>query len=205
MEILEERDGYRVRLEQDEYAEEPYDDGSWPVLRIEPGNWGSSSAVAHLNAGNSRPHDLDDKVENAVWHWLTTPSDSDWPKFEKWLRAYLGVTRIETYYSGSYWYVAYDSARWREWADVDLEHASGEDPLAEIKAWVEGDVWSWVTEKQVTLYVRNTEFGDYAEHSQVWEVVDSCGGYYGYGWAEENARAHFALTVRDLTRKDNSK
>ena len=197
MEILEERDGYRVRLVLDEFAEEPYDDGAWPVLRIEPGNWGSSSAVTHMYEGSSRPHDLDGAVENAVWHWMTTPSDSDWPKFEKWLRAYLGVTRVETYYSGSFWYVAYDSAQWRKWACVDPERLPSENPLAEIKAWVEGDVWSWVVEKQVAWTSDDWWPGttEYAKRN-TWEVVDSCGGYYGSAWAEKSAREAFEFALR---------
>jgi hypothetical protein len=200
--ILKEQDGYRVRLEPDtDITEpdtditEPDDDAAWPVLRIEP----RSYAVTHMNQGSSRPHDLDEAVENAVSHWATSPADSDWKLLEKWLRAYLGVTRIETWYSETYWYVAYDSAAWREWAGAPAGLGT-EDPLADIRAWVEGDGWGWVIEKRVTWTAAVSD-GPFSERfgpdtrRDSWEEVASCWGYYGSTYATERALEEFSAAL----------
>lgn len=168
-EILETSDDgrFRVKLVLDEYPDEPYDDGQSPLLRIDTHGYGHRGE--HIMA-TGRPLDDDDAVENAIHHWATCPADSDWQLFEKYLRAYFGVTTIETWHSGSYWYVTYDPARWREWAGTP----EGSVDMSEYRAWCEGDVWGWVVEKNVTWHTED-DFPDMA----TWEHVDSCWGYYG--------------------------
>lgn len=164
-EILEtSEDGrFRVRLVLDDYPDEPYDDGASPLLRID------GHRAEHVMTG-SRPTDVDDYAENAVHHWGTCPADGNWRLFEKYLRAYFGVTKIETWHSGSYWYVTYDPAAWREWAGAP----EGSADMSEYRAWCEGDVWGYVVEKNVT-WTTEDDFPDMA----TWENVDSCWGFYG--------------------------
>jgi hypothetical protein len=198
--VLEERNGYRVRLEQDDSPEQPYDDGAWPVLRISVSRYYPNPE--HLNASGSRPHDLDDTVENAVSHWQTTPSGRNWKLFEKWLRAYLGVTRVEFFSSGDYWYVAYDSAAWRKWARVTAEQIAREDPLADWRAWVEGDVYGYVIEKRVTWRPVSCAADDDVT-MDTWEHVNSCWGFYGYDYAKEVALEEFEAWASEPEAESN--
>ena len=103
---------YRVRLVLDEYADEPYDDGQSPLLRLDKTSYGVRAE--HVMA-TGRPLDDDERIEEAAQRW-GTPSGSPFGwYFEKYLRAYYGTTQIKTWHSGSYWYVTYDTARWREY------------------------------------------------------------------------------------------
>jgi hypothetical protein len=207
-EVLEtSEDGrYRVRLVPDEYPDEPYDDFASPLLRIEPR--GGGHRAGHIQVGG-RPANADDTIEGAVQYWGTCPSDSGWKLLERYLRAFHGVTQIETWYSGSYWYVTYDSAAWREWCGAPAGSAS----MAEYRAWCEGDCWYWITEKLVTWRAVNpvTDDPDYAEYPDrdSWETVDSCGGYYGTEWAEEAAREAYKNLITpedpDAASADNAR
>jgi hypothetical protein len=175
-EVIKEQGDYRVILIADEYPDEPYDDGQSPLLRIGPG--GRSE---HVQVGG-RPTEADEYIEAAVQRW-GGPNSGDWNLVEKYLRAFHGVTQIETYYSGNYWYATYDSAEWRSYTGTEPGSAS----MAEYKAWIVGDVWSYAIQKRVPWA---TEDDDYADRS-TWEDVDSCSGLYGHQWAEQAAREAF--------------
>jgi hypothetical protein len=179
---------YRVQLIADEYADEPYDDGQSPLLRLETTGYGVRAE--HVMA-TGRPVDDDARIEEAAQHWATTPADSDWPKFEKYLRAYYGVTVIETWNSGSYWYVTYDPARWREYAGAP----AGSVDMSEYRAWCEGDVWGYAVERNVTWH--RDDDPDTAMHT--WETEDSCAGFYGRDYAEEEALRAYRDVTGDVT------
>lgn len=185
-EVLETRGRLRVRIEIEEGPPEPYDDMQSPLLRIDP----QAYRVEHIQAG-SRPAADDERIEEAVRHWATTPSDSDWALFEKYLRAYYGVTQIVTYWSESYWYVTYDSKAWRDAVGAPEGGAS----LDEYRAWCEGEVYGWVIEKRVTWRAVDpvTDDPDYSEYPDrdTWEPADNCGTFYGDKWAKEAAMDAF--------------
>lgn len=164
-EILEtSEDGrFRVRLVLDECPHEPYDDSHSPLLRIDH-HW-----AEHIQIGG-RPTNSDDQIEDAISYWHTCPADSNWPLFERYLRAFHGVTEVETWHSGSYWYVTYDSAAWRKYVGAP----KGSADMSEYRAWCEGDVWGWVVEKNVTWHA-----DDGRDDMTTWEHGDSCWGYYG--------------------------
>lgn len=187
-EILETRGRFCVKLVTDDYPDKPYDDGQSPLMQIEDRY--DSTRAEHIMTGNYRPTDADAYVEAAVHRW-GGPNSSDWPLVEKYLRAFHGVTAIETWHSGYYWYVTYDPAAWR----AHVGAPEGSINMSEYKAYVEGDVWGWVVEKQVTWH---TEDPGYEDHDD-WEHVDSCFGYYGrYGengsdsYLEDSAREALA-------------
>lgn len=190
-EVLEtSEDGrYRVRLILDEDAGEPYDDGASPLMRLD--RTGSGVRAEHVMA-TGRPLDADAQVEAAVQHWGVTPADGNWRLVETYLRAFFGVTKIETWHSGSYWYVTYDPAAWREWAGAPEGSAN----MDEYRAWCEGDVWSWVTEKLVHWTTDDGAVS--ASFKDEWEHLDSCSGYYGGDYAEKTAREELAgLVISD--------
>lgn len=188
-EVIEERNGLRVRLVNDEGPPEPDFDGQSPLLRIDTRHGGPCE---HVNVGG-RPADGDDRIEEAAGRW-GGPKDPEWPKFEKYLRAYHGVTRIVTYWSETYWYVTYDSAAWREYAGAQ----EGSADLDEYKAWCEGDVWGFVIERPVTWSAQGADLPD----RTTWEDAgpDSHSwGYYGHDYAEQSAREAFAAWTRPDT------
>jgi len=175
-EVLEtSNDGrFRVRLVLDEFADEPYDDGASPLLRLE---YRHGYRAEHVMTG-SRPADADGCVEAAAERWGT-----DFELLEKYLRAYHGATKVETWHSGDYWYVTYDPAAWREWAGAP----EGSADMSEYRAWCEGDVWGYVVDKRVT-----------------WDAGDSCWGFYGRAGAngeylEQTAREALAAAQDRLS------
>lgn len=185
---------YRVRLEYDMYAETPYDDGMTPILRIE--RYGSPEHVGM----SSRPHDLDSAVEAAVERW-GSPNGHQWFKVERFLRAFLGATTVQTWYSGDNWYVAYDTTAWREYVGTTAAGEEFGDLMSEWKAYVNGEVYGYVVEKRQTVEtIRRlvTDAGDDSEEisretADEWELVDACSGFYGYEYAAEAAREALAL------------
>lgn len=185
---------YRVLLEPDMYAEAPYDDGMAPILRIE--RYGSPEHVGM----SSRPHDLDSAVEAAVDRW-GGPNNTGWSYVEKYLRAFLGATTVQTWYSGDNWYVAYDTTAWREYIGTTAAGEEFGDLMAEWKAYVNGEVYGYVVEKRQTVEtIRRlvTDAGDDSEEisretADEWELVDACSGFYGYEYAAEAAREALAL------------
>jgi hypothetical protein len=175
-ELLKEQDDLRVQIVADYDAGEPDDDSQSPLLRIDSrhDDWDT----AHVDKGTMRPRDDDEKIEYAVLRW-GGPSSRDWRYVEKYLRAFFGVTQIETYWSDTYWYVSYDSEAWRDATGAP----AGSADMSDYKAWVEGDVWGYVIEKRV---VWQDKYGNLADQER-WEEVDSCWGYYGHDYAEESA------------------
>jgi hypothetical protein len=195
-EVIEETGNYRLTLHIDDDTQEPYDYWRVPVLRIDRGS------VDHLSS-DSRPTDDDDAVEDAVRHWGASPSRTDWRLVEKYLRAWFGTTYIETWYSGSYWYVAYDTAAWREFAGLttdDAEHIRNNvaGALTEFRAWAEGDVWGYTVEqkihvvshKQITTPEGKMTELDY-EYYEWYPTDESCWGYYGHEYATEQGKLAF--------------
>lgn len=169
-EILETtEDGrFRVRLVADEYPDEPYDDGQSPLMRLDSTGYGWRAE--HIMA-TGRPLDADSYVEAAAERW-----GDDFDLLEKYLRAYHGVTKVETWHSGSYWYVTYDPAGWREHTGAP----EGSVDMSEYRAWCEGDVWGYVVEKRVTWRTDDPGYPD----EERWEDTDeSCWGFYGSGGA----------------------
>lgn len=163
--IVEERNGYRVRLEYDDSPEEPYCEFASPLLRYDGGRTEHVAGTGGLCAG---------EIEHAAREH-GAPYDRDFRIFEKYLRAYHGVTQVETWHSGNYWYITYDDASWRAAAGTEPGSAS----MDYYQAWCTGDVYGWIIERE------NPDSGE-------WEDVDSCWGYYGWEWAKESALEAFA-------------
>jgi hypothetical protein len=185
-ETLEERNGYRVRLELENSPDEPYDCSGSPILRIDTGGYNSTRA-SFVDTSEMRPHEEDDYIINAIDHWQTNPSDIDWPKFEKYLRAFFGVRDIEIYRSQDYWYVTYDSEGWRRSLTTDGADGDFKPSMDEYKAWCEGECYYYAVERQETWHADS----DPDVTMDTWEIVDSCGGFYGADYAREAALEAF--------------
>jgi hypothetical protein len=70
----------------------------------------------------------------------------------------------------------------------DVEQALRSE-VEEYDRWLQGDVWSYVIERLVTC-----SHGD--EHA---EIVDSCGGYIGHEYAEQEALRAMAWEIKEET------
>jgi hypothetical protein len=179
---------YRVRLIADEYAPEPDQDGQSPLLQLDYAGGGIWRAEHKMATG--RPTDDDGRIEEAAQRW-----GSDVRLLEKYLRANYGTREIETWYSGSYWYVTYDTARWRGYLcfppGTETPH-----PLVnmnEYKAWCEGDCWDWAVERNVTWHRDDDPDATMA----TWEIVKDSSGYYGRDYAERCALEAFEAVCRE--------
>lgn len=177
---------YRVKLVLDECPPEPYDDGQSPLMRLDYRHgWSAEHVMA-----TGRPLDMDEYVEAAAERWGT-----DFDLLEKYLRAYHGATKVEAWHSGSYWYITYDPAAWREHVGAP----EGSADMSEYRTWCEGDVWGYVVEKRVTW---RTDDPGYEDEDRWEDTGDSCWGYYGSEGANgeylrQSAREALAGAVED--------
>jgi hypothetical protein len=180
LDIVEERDGYRVRLEYDDSGEQPYDDGATPILTVERSRtWGSYNVAAFNSQGEEYVSAVSAILER---HSIET--------VERYLRMFHGTVKVETFYSEGIqgWYLAFDTAHWREHVGAPVESLDGYSYLAEVRAWAEGDVYGYIVERNVA-FTKTWESGDAEEGSEWLQVQDgSCWGFYGRDYAEEAAK-----------------
>lgn len=205
-EIIKEENDLRVSISRDEYPDEPYDCGQPPLIRIER-RYGTSAE--HVMVGE-RPTDNDDRIEEAAAHFAGRLK-----LFEKYLRAFHGATVIKQYGPNNatdYTYIVYDTPAWVKSIGYDDKIAPRADydaakavQMDEYIAYLEGDVYTYDVERKVHVKSRKdihvngeplrTEEREYDE----WELVDSCGGFYGEEYAREAAleALDYAMTDTD--------
>jgi hypothetical protein len=177
---------YRVRMFHDIDAQEPYDDGSVPLWRIDPSRKHADKVA--ISSYTASDVDLTEMLER-------------WSEGQEVLRQLMkdtyGATRVEFWYSGTEWYMAMDTADWRQEMGVSPEQIRSEQLMAEFKAWVHGDVYGYVLERRVITYTTVVEESDGAiigtERGERWEDVDGQQdmGLYGHAVAQAEARAAF--------------
>lgn len=203
LDIIEERDGYRVRIQLDTDAERPYDEGACPILQVIMQPYEGYRATAFNDA--ARPFELTferfSTAHSRKGPWKVTET------FERYLRIFHGTKNFATYhlgYSREYGYIAFDTKAWLEEIGVteenpDIEPVDRAEPcLDEIRAWAEGDVYGWIVEKEVfwtkTFHDANgeplNEGGDVEddESGSDWIETESCWGFYGRDYAEQAAK-----------------
>jgi hypothetical protein len=171
---------YRVRLVRDSDPQKPEDDGQWPILRLYYNNRYGWEAEAFNE--QAKPYcEAFNRLKEGGYPTQT---------FERYVRIFHGASRILTYGPNQvtdYTYMAFDPAAWREAVGVTVEGIKDELPLSEVIAWLEGDVWGWVSE-----YRDNTS--GIADDDD-WEEESSCYGLYGRDYAEEAAQEELSLLV----------
>lgn len=194
--------GYRVRLVLEESADEPYDDGSVPLWRGEwhgdgAGGYGWRVEQVGMTSFDASDVELDDAIAR-----FRGPTE---PQVERWLKAFHGATVVETWHSGGAWYVAADTAKWREAMGVTPEQIRQEAErgslMSEYKSWVEGDVYGYVIERRAIAYTTVIEpVGGHvigSRHEEEWVEVENDGdpgslwGLYGYEYAVKTAEEDF--------------
>lgn len=173
LDIIAERDGMRVRLEYDDSPEQPYDDGATPILTLERSGYGGYRVAAF----NSQAEPYVSAVAEVL-------DRHDMETVERFVKIFYGAVKLDSWYSDGLrgYYVAFDTADWREKVGAPVDRLAAEDYLSEVRAWAEGDVYGYIVER------RYAEDGYEDEDS--WEAVadGSCWGFYGRQWAEQAAR-----------------
>jgi hypothetical protein len=187
----------RIHVSRDEYPSKPYNDGGFPIWRIESGRYGSYPTAEQETDLTSyvTPGELD----HAIGRLLGEHGSGDEGKeiLARYLRIFWGVTFMEMWHSGSYWYFTCDPAHWREHVGVTDEVTQREDyaanPFDEFQAWVEGNVW--IATAQRRIFVRSHHLtwdlaagyvpdetdpsDDDTTDGYRWVPDDSVGGFYG--------------------------
>lgn len=142
----------RLKVEIDEYPSKPYNDGGFPIWRIEPSR-GAYAAVQETDITSYvTPARLDERLSD-----LNTEHDLDGPFVLRYLRIFWGVTFVEMWHSGSYWYLTCDPADWREKVgitDADMQREEyTKHAFTEWQAWCEGEVY--MATEQHRIFVRS--------------------------------------------------
>jgi hypothetical protein len=196
---------FRVRVELDDGADMPYDDGSVPLWRVEYRGIGWRAEQVEMTSFDASDVALGDAVEKF--------GGTTEPLVERWLKAFHGTTVVETWHSGDAWYLAADTATWREAMGVTPEQIRKEAErgslMAEYQAWVQGQVYGYVVERKAVTYTVVTDAADGkvigTRREETWVEVDegSLWGLYGYERAtraaEEALADHIASVEWVLT------
>lgn len=193
LDIIEERDGFRVRLEYDDSPEQPYDDGATPIFTIEPSNYGQ-----RVEAFNRQAEPYVNIVSEVV-------SRFGLEGLERFARIFYGAVNFDDWYSDGIrgHYVAFDTEEWRaDMGITDTERLKAENYLSEVRAWAEGDVYGYIVEREVSFEKKyfnaeGEDLEDLEDSGTEWvEVEDgSCWGHYGREWAEQAAREALAGVI----------
>ena len=107
---------------------------------------------------------------------------------------YHGVTVVEDRpHDGAWslWYVMPDKAAESTATPEELIRSE----INEYRSWVGGDVWAYVIQRAVA-WKRVDGTGD---ELTTWEIVDSCGGFYGHAYAKKAAEEEFAGYTNEST------
>lgn len=209
----------RLKIEIDEYPSKPYNDGGFPIWRIEPSR-GAYAAVQETDITSYvTPARLDDALSQ-----LNDEHDLDGPFVLRYLRIFWGVTFVEMWHSGSYWYLTCDPADWREKVGVDDAVTQREDytkgAFTEWKAWCEGEVYMATEQQRVqrevrthTIYPDGDTDDDFRSYEE-WEDTENggVGGFYGdvdddmqkvmgwqFGWPEAACKHCGEGITKDVT------
>lgn len=178
--------GFRARIVADTDPQEPYDDGSVPIIQLDYSrSWGTYNA-AQVTGITS--YTLPRGIVDAARRW-----GKDVDTFTRYARIFHGVTRVETYgpnVSTDYTYLALDPADWRDEVGASVEAVAAQDDLmSEYRAYLEGDTYGVIVEKSETW--RNVATDDERDD---WAEVDACWGFYGDadGYVTDRAREMIA-------------
>lgn len=183
---------YRVRLEVDEYPNNPRTDQDTNLCNV-------------ITPTGQNYIDVDEDggpLQNG-WDRLFEYHDADEAvkRFTRWARIFHGITVVEQrLHDGSWslWYVTPENlAETPATAEEVIEIEFGE-----YRAWVEGDAYGVIVEKRVVLVPRDDEDREdpdlnLADETETWETVDDCWGYLGHAYATSAAKETFESYLKE--------
>lgn len=188
---------YRVVLEQDTDCEQPMTSGDW---------WTASVLVhAYSRMGNSGMEAMYDPQER-LYAWShfndsyqpTTP-DAD-EAFKRYMRIFCGIEVFDiTIYNGYR-----DTSNALAWLEPSERERIGvpegypakdaiETEISEHNRWAEGECYGYIVQKRVTW---TTDNDDYDDHDEWEDTEDSCWGFIGREYAEQEAIEALATAGR---------
>jgi len=182
--VIAETATHRLLIVADHDAPAPDSAGSAFVFTVSA--WDGAASLEHADYGQTAPD---------VAHALEQMA-GDLERFGRYLRMFHDVVSFDyiTPHGGTN-FVAFTTRELaRSWGFTDPDAESVRDivtrsasaALEEWRAYAEGDVWGYVVEERQTW--RNQATGETREE---WGHVDSCFGFYGSQYAEEEARVVF--------------
>jgi hypothetical protein len=186
---IEENDNYRVRLAHDDSGEKPYDEGAVPILSRPFRSYGE-----RWEAVNDQADGL-----TGLLNALGERFNED--EIERFLKIFVGAYSVRWDSSDNCRYLAFDTPEWREKVGLTDEYLAtakldreklAEGSLTEILAWANGEVYGYILERKVTgRKVYDGQDINDAEPFEEWQEVESCWGFYGWDYAEEEAKSIF--------------
>lgn len=195
-EIIEERDGHRVKLVADEGTENPRENGDAQMAGVV-----TLYAGRYIETGDPAG---DERVQSA---WSRLMERYDWsealPIMERYIRILGGVSLYESPNDGAnnLWYVVpgpkWDEMMLSEPFDAERARQIIKGEQEEYRSWCEGDVWGFVVERRVKWQrVEGDQLVD-DETMETWEETDdgSLWGIIGREYAEAEARMALAAEI----------
>lgn len=192
--IMHESGLYRTTIDYDNYYEEPYNDGGNPIIEF-------SRRGASLTSYGSESAEFDgikDGGAGTLDYLIGRHGTAEAVEiFTRYIRMFHGgeVKVIETngYYDPGYLAYTTLSMAMQYWGFSSPEAAKVhiEPTTDEWEAWMNGEVYHIALERRVevhqTLTFNGEEVGR-SDHTE-WQIVESCGGFYGYPVAYEEAES----------------
>jgi hypothetical protein len=172
----------RVRIVGDMDPSEPYNDGGSPLFRLDYRYGWDVEQVRNLT-GYDIESDLTDGISTILNRYGFEVINT--PLWDRYLSIWWGVTKTETWHSGTSWYMTCDPVEWRNWLGGA---PAGSISMAEWQAYCVGDVYGVVLEEEVEWTSHR------GETRLIWEAIDSCWGFYG----DDAAKEYAAETYPDL-------
>lgn len=196
-ETIEERGGYRARIELDDYPTEPEHDSGCPVLRVDEGRVAFTGYGSESYRGDGISHTADDALQKFVTEFGQSDGLST---FERYIAIFHGGKTVR--HSGHGWrepdYIAYTTERMAREVWGQSEPLLLDADMDEWIAYVEGDVYGVIIEEKTVTktFVYDREENVVSDSvDDTWTEVESCWGHYGTKWAEQAAReslGHYA-------------
>lgn len=179
--VMDDGTEYRAIIQRQSHPTPPESDGDWPILKFE---LRSHRVTTDAEAYNAAAGPFLDK--------FTELADRNYGRgvreiFERYLKIFHGTTAVRTYGPNphtDYTYIAFDTKEWRESMGIvgnRVEDLAKEDPLEEVRAWLEGDVWGksiqhrWNPDNKLD----DPDLG-WHSHGDGWVW-----GFYGEKWAKQ--------------------
>jgi hypothetical protein len=183
MTTIAEHGDWRMRLEQDEDPLNPRTD------------YDHIESVVTVPSREYLPVDKDGGPLSAQWQRLLDRyrHRDAIELFVRYAQLYHGaVCRVQYPRNGpvSVWYLTREVYDGPNGTPDPAAYLKGQ--ADEYESWAEGDVWGYIIERRVSW----TRDDDPNQHMRTWETVDSCWGFIGYTYAEQEAQQAWDAHVR---------
>lgn len=187
MEVIETSGDYRVVLEPDADCEKPMDNGDgWTASVLTYSGWDTWRSRTTYEAMYDPQGRIDAMRYFEESEWTVEPDES----FKRYMAIFHGITVFTvTVVTGEVsnalaWLEPSERERVGIPAEVTDKQALDIE-IGEYNRWAQGDCWGYIVQKQVTW---TTDDPNFADREQWEDTDDSCWGFIGLDYAEQEAR-----------------